>query len=118
MKKVIVFFVLVFLAGFLSGGVYEWYSAQKAQLSEADSIVEPAEEKEEKKEEAPAPAQTVSEPENNAAANVDNQEHRVTNPDKICSTPGCDRAVFVTYKGKELCVTCYAKAKNRDAQND
>ena len=111
MKKVIVVFALIFVAGIMAGGAFEWFSnlnAENASEDYSDVVTE--------KTELPASSpESIDKAESAEQTPTASDQHRVTNPDKICSTPGCGRAVFVTYKGKELCVRCYGEAKNRDA---
>ncbi|MEA5134777.1 MAG: hypothetical protein VB035_01410 [Candidatus Fimivivens sp.] len=110
MKKVIVIFVLIFVAGIMAGGAFEWFSSLDAENTTenySDVVT---------KTELPASSsESIDKVETAEQAPTASDQHRVTNPDKICSTPGCGRAVFVTYKGRELCVRCYGEAKNRDA---
>lgn len=113
MKKVIAIFALVFVAGILAGGAYEWLSGRGAENAGTDRSSAAAEE--------PEPVATSSE--GGEVETVDetttaSENHSVTNPNKICSTPGCGRAVFVTYKGKELCVKCYGEAKKWDSEHE
>ncbi|HWP50443.1 MAG TPA: hypothetical protein VN626_01980, partial [Clostridia bacterium] len=115
-KRIIIAFALVFVAGILAGGVYEWLSTHSEE-STGENASSTADEKAE---------QTAAQPENggeveSAAESEDTADSRkahVTNADKQCSTPGCGRAVFVTYKGKELCVKCYGDLKNEEAQHE
>ncbi len=111
MKKVIVVFALVFVAGILAGGAYEWFSNKNVEKAGDDHSNVTTE-----KTEVPASSsENIEKAEAAEQTSTASGQHRVTNPDKICSTPDCGRAVFVTYKGKELCVKCYGDAKNRDA---
>ena len=110
MKKVIIIFVLVFVAGIAAGGAYEWLSDRGIESVWGNSTNA-----------VDAKAKPSSQPESavegqaSEKAHSSQEEQRVTNPNKICATPGCGRAVFVTYKGQELCVKCYGEAKNRGA---
>lgn len=114
MKKILTFFAVIFMAGVLAGGTYEWLSnrnIEKTGESFSSTVSE---------EEVPPAALSENSDDTQrtdpAASAV--EEHRVTNPDKICSTPGCGRAAFVTYKGRVLCVKCYGEAKKRDAEHE
>lgn len=113
MKKVIAIFAFVFVVGVLAGGAFEWLSNRgvkniwKDRAGAAIVKTQPASQPEDASEsQAPEKARPSS------------KKHLVTNPDKTCETPDCGRAVFVTYKGKELCVKCYGDAKNRDTGHE
>lgn len=113
MKKVIAIFAFLFVAGILAGGAYEWLSDRGVKNIWEDRAGAVAA----KAEATPQPERT-GESQAPEKASSSEKEHLVTNPDKICATPGCGRAVFVTYKGKELCVKCYGDAKNRDTGHE
>ena len=44
------------------------------------------------------------------------EPNTVTNPTKTCAEPDCDNAVFVTYRGVELCVQCYGEQKKANTE--
>lgn len=110
MKRVIAIFAFVFVIGVLAGGAFEWLSNRDVKNIWKDRASTAA-----------VKTQLASQPEGTGESQAPEKakpspkEHLVTNPDKVCETPDCGRAVFVTYKGKELCVKCYGDAKNRDA---
>ncbi len=114
MKKVIAIFAFVFVAGILAGGAYEWLSDSGAKSTGGKASSAAAE----KAEPGAATSESAGEDETADKTASAGKEHRVTNPNKICATPGCGRAVFVTYKGKELCVKCYGEAKKRDTEHE
>ncbi len=113
MKKVIVIFGALFVAGILAGGAYEglsngglkalWPFKTDAAAAAVEAQAQPG----------PLP-ESAAEAQTPEKAGPFGKEHLVTNPDKTCATPDCGSAVFVTYKGQELCVKCYGEAKNRD----
>ncbi len=110
MKKVISVLAFVFVAGILAGGAYEWLSGRGIKNIWKDQVAAKAEV-------IPQP-ESANEGQPPEKASSPEKEHLVTNPDKICATPGCGIAVFVTYKGQELCVKCYGEAKNRDTGHE
>lgn len=109
MKRVIAIFVWVFVIGIAVGGAYGLIFRQDSEKVNAEATSQ-----------AESALQDSSEPQKSEQSTEESQSSSskmgtVTNPNKVCSTPGCGKAVFVTYKGKELCVSCYGEAKNRDS---
>ncbi|GEM_PF-6881333 len=112
MKKVIAIFAFVFVAGILAGGAFEWlsdHSVKNISKDRADAAAANTQ--------SASQFERVSQSQAPEKTKPSRKEHLVTNPDKVCETPDCGRAVFVTYKGKELCVKCYGDAKNRDTEH-
>ncbi|WMJ84444.1 hypothetical protein ACS3UN_07160 [Oscillospiraceae bacterium LTW-04] len=112
MKKVIVVFALVFVAGILAGGAYEWYANRSVENVDRPSTSA------KKSKSTASSSESIEKVETAEKTAATSDKPRVTNPNKTCSTPDCDRAVFVTYKGKELCVKCYGEAKNWEAAHE
>lgn len=113
MKKVIAIFAVVFVAGILAGGVYEglsnggikavWPFKTDAAAAAVKAKIQPE-----------PPPESAAEAQTPEKTGVAQDQHLVTNPNKVCATPDCGGAVFVTYKDQVLCVKCYGEAKNRD----
>ncbi len=109
MKKIIIVLVLLFVARVSAGYAYDRLSNRGKVVTENSTGAA-----EEQAEPAASPVESTAAADEAAPVG---KARRVSNPDKICSTPGCGRAVFVTYKGKELCVKCYGEAKIRDTEH-
>lgn len=114
LKKTIVLLVLLFVAGVLTGRAYDWLFSYRDEAFTKNSL-----NASNGQTETVSSAGSIASDSSVAVGESapDGKAQRVTNPDKICSTPGCGNAVFVTYKGKELCVKCYGEAKIQDTKN-
>lgn len=110
MKRIFAVFTSVFVVGIIAGCAYGWISNHGLEKNNEEKLQEEAVSQES--------SESQSENSDKESSNSNKEIGTVTNHDKICSTPGCGRAVFVTYKGKELCVKCYGEAKKRDTENN
>lgn len=129
--------VLIFIFGVSCGGIYQLTFGSKEKLAFpafiSDSIekfedrqaAKKAQKEEERRREKEIAEKIKAEKEGKEPQSSSAPESeapkakggKITNPEKFCSTEGCDRAVFVEYNGKELCTKCYAEAKRQASQN-
>ena len=113
MKKIFAIFFITSVLGLVVGGAYglwieKGWQAYETETAPAVSVTAPDIA-------MPQDSKTPTQPSNDRQAAI--AKGTVTNPNKSCSTLGCDNAVFVTYKDNLLCVKCYGEAKVNDTQN-
>lgn len=140
-KRALMLFVLIVIFGISCGGIYqltfgsgeitvpafitkqiEKHEAEKAEKerllqAKRDREKEVAEKIEAEKQQKAENEKAEQQKAESEAAQTEERATGgggVTNPKKVCDTPGCTRAVFVEYEGKHLCVKCYAKLKNSE----
>ena len=109
MKRIFAAFFIMSVLGLVVGGAYglwieKGWQAYETEAASAVSVMEP---------------DLVTQQESQTSAPQSNKHSgkgTVTNPNKRCSTPGCDNAVFVTYQDRLLCVKCYGEAKLSDTE--
>lgn len=135
MKRFSLVLVLIFIFGVSCGGIYQLTFgdgklAAPAFITESiDKLEQSRQEKKQKKEEEKRLEQEILDRINNdnqsetptpdskpQETEPEKKSGRVTNPDKICSTEGCGRAVLVEYHGRQLCAKCYSDIKNSEAR--
>lgn len=112
MKKIFALFFVVSLLGLGVGAAYGWMDGNNGNHFVKETAIINS-----------SSTQETIQPQNDmppqpSQSNISKaEEGTVTNPNKICSTPGCDNAVFVTYRERELCVKCYGEAKKSNSAN-
>lgn len=143
MKRFAMVLVLIFIFGVSCGGIYqltlgsgelivpafitdsiekfedkqaEKKAEKEEQLRREKEIIEKIKAEKENSEGGKEEKEPLSDSEPESTS-PDQKSGKITNPQKTCSTEGCDRAVFVEYNGVELCVKCYAEAKKQTAKN-
>lgn len=126
MKKTFLVLILLFIFGLSCGGIYQLLlgSGEIAVPAFVEDIIHNMDNKSEKSnssnsdsDERDNSQKAGAIDENKSSSSSENKSSSlgsVTNPNKKCSNPDCDKPVFVNYKGRDICVYCYTKEKNAD----
>lgn len=134
MKNYIAIFILTAIFGLCCGGIYQLTlgdgnlivtsveMSSKEVADENDNAAE-GEKSSEKKSNGKAKnnksviiVKEDDENDDNSSSKSTKSKKGVTNKEKECSVPGCENSVFVTYRGRPLCVQCYGEEKKANTE--